>query len=91
MAAEISNNDLDFLCMLDAENGLWTPDRIHNDGHGNGFCGFDDRWWSHIINDPRFKDPQWQLEKCYEAYKGGTTFYGKSKCPKTKEYFTCDS
>jgi hypothetical protein len=92
MAAEISNNDLDFLCTLDGENGLWTPDRLHDDGHGYGFCGHDDRWFPHIINDSRFfSDPYWQLQECYQRYIDGTPLYGKSKCPKTKEYFTCPS
>jgi hypothetical protein len=35
-AAKISNNDLDFLATLDAENGLWTPDRQHDTPYWNG-------------------------------------------------------
>jgi hypothetical protein len=90
MASEISNNDLTFLAMLDAENGQFTPDRVHNDGHGHGFCGFDDRWWKFIINDPRFvSDPYWQISECYSKYKGGTKFYGLGNVHKTKQNFTC--
>jgi len=90
MASEISGNDIDFLATLNQENGLWTPDRIHNDGHGHGFCGFDDRWWNKIILDERFEsDPRWQLEKCYEAYTGGTRFYGYDVRYKSINQFSC--
>jgi len=90
MAAAISGNDLDFLATVNQENGLWTPDRIHNDGYGRGFCGFDTRWWNHIINDERFlTDPHWQLEQCYEKYVGGTRFYGFDIRHKSKPLFVC--
>ena len=90
IAAEISDNDLDFLSTLDAENGLWTPDRVHGDGVGHGFCGFSYPWHKPTIEDPRFKsDPKWQLEKCYKAYKGGTRFYGYDVRNSHKDNFTC--
>lgn len=90
MAADISNNDIDFLATLEGENGLWTPDRVHNDGHGHGFCGFDDRWWSYIIDDPRFiNDPYWQLATCYEKYKSGTVFYAYYTRQKHFNKFVC--
>jgi len=90
MASEISGNDIDFLATLNQENGLFSPDRLHNDGHGNGFCGFDDRWWSKIIDDPRFlSDPYWQLTKCFEAYKGGTRMYGYDVRYKSINKFVC--
>jgi len=85
-ASRISGNDLDFLATLEAENGLWSPDRQSNvyDGVGPngredsyGFCQFHRNWHKDKVDDPRFfSDPQWQLDQCYEAYKGGTTFYG---------------
>jgi len=77
MAAEISNNDITFLALLNSENGLWTPDRTHNDGIGFGFCGISRPWHNAIIDDERFlTDPHWQLEQCWRLYKGGTKFYG---------------
>lgn len=91
IASEISGNDIDFLALLDAENGLWTPDRVHNDGAGRGFCGISYPWHKAIIEDEKFTDPEWQLRKCYELYKGGTTFYGKSRVSITKKNFTCPS
>ena len=89
MAAKISNNDLNFLALLDAENGLWKHDRagITND---YGFCQISPIYHSQVVNDPRFyKDPQWQLEQCYRLYIGGTPFYGKANIWKTKNNFTC--
>ena len=77
MAAEISNNDLDFLATVNQENGLWTPDRVHMDGVGHGFCGISYPWHKEVIEDTRFhNDPYWQLEQCWRLYSGGTRFYG---------------
>ena len=94
IASQISNNDLDFLALIDAENGLWTPDRLHgvnSDGSRDyGFCGINKYWHPEIVNDSRFQsDPKWQLEQCLRLYKGGTKFYGKSKIHITKKHFTC--
>jgi len=89
MASEISNNDLEFLALLDAENGLWTPDRVGVTGD-IGFCQISPYYHPQITNDTRFYDPYWQIEKCYELYKGGTTFYGKKNIYKTKLNFTCN-
>jgi len=78
-ASKISNNDLHFLATLEAENGLWTHDRIGVTAD-IGFCQVSPYWHPGITNDPRFySDPFWQLDKCYELYQGGTTFYGKRR------------
>ena len=91
MASKISNNDLDFLCMLDGENGEWKPDRKANGNEDAwGFCMFNRRWHSDIVDDERFfTDPEWQMQQCYNAYKNGVKFYGKQHCWKTKSNFTC--
>ena len=75
-ASKISNNDLDFLATLEAENGLWTIDRVGvtND---RGFCQISPYYHSEITNDKRFlTDAHWQLDQCWKLYKGGTRFYG---------------
>ena len=87
IASEISGNDVQFLALLDAENGMWTADRVHNDGHGRGYCGIDDRYHPEVVSYPNFLDPQWQIQKCYDYYIGGVTFYG-DWWNHTK-YFTC--
>lgn len=87
MASEMSGNDLRFLSVLEGENGLWTPDRVHNDGHGRGFCGIDDRHHPELVDDPNFLDPEWQMRKCYELWTGGTTFYASETDNQFR--FTC--
>lgn len=94
MAAEISGNDIDFLALLDAENGLWTHDRKHTTNSNGtvdwGFCGINSYYHPEVTNDERFfSDPYWQIQKCYDYYIGGVTFYGKSKIHITKQNFTC--
>lgn len=86
-ASKISNNDLHFLATLEAENGLWNADRV---GITNdiGFCQISPYWHSNITNDPNFYNPEWQLNKCYELYKRGTTFYGKERLEKNPDFKT---
>lgn len=88
MAAEISNNDLNFLALLDAENGRWAADRVGVTGD-IGFCQIAPQYHPEIVNDPNFYHPEWQLKKCYDMYKGGVTFYGIKNISKTKKHFTC--
>jgi hypothetical protein len=84
-ASQISDNDLHFLATLEAENGLWSHDRIStlvgsNGYRDRGFCQVNPGYHPGIFYDERFlSDPYWQLDKCYELYLGGTTFYGKRR------------
>lgn len=87
-ASMISNNDIEFLATLEAENGLWTPDRIGVTGD-IGFCQISPRWHSEIVSDKNFYNPYWQLDKCWELYKNGVTFYGRDKVNITKQRFVC--
>jgi hypothetical protein len=90
MASEISNNDLDFLATVNGENGLWTPDRKHNDGVGFGFCGISYPWHKAIIEDERFlSDPRWQMTQCYNMFKGGVRFYAFDHRQKHFNKFVC--
>lgn len=85
----ISNNDLDFLSTLEAENGNWTVDRVGSTGD-IGFCQISPYWHPEIVNDPNFYDPHWQLDKCYEMYIGGVRFYGYDKREPLKDRFVYD-
>jgi hypothetical protein len=86
-ASEISGNDIDFLATLEAENGLWTSDRVGVTGD-IGFCQISPYYHSRITSDPRFfKEPYWQIEKCWELYKGGTRFYGYDRREPLKTRF----
>ncbi len=87
-------HDKEFLYMLKAENGLFNHDREHPSGNNAigvdwGFCGTNDYWHADKINDPRFfSDPAWQLEQCYNMYKGGTVFYGLKRLQRDKHFRT---
>lgn len=86
-ASKISNNDIDFLSTLEAENGLWTHDRVGVTGD-IGFCQISPYYHPEITNDPRFKsDPYWQLDRCLELYRGGTKFYGYDRREPLKSRF----
>lgn len=94
MASEISNNDLDFLALLEGENGLWTPDRksklVGSNGYRDvGYCQVNIGFHPEIYFDKRFKDPRWQLEQCYKLYKGGTKFYADKNIPLNRSKFEC--
>jgi hypothetical protein len=77
-AWEISGCDKDFVAQLNGENGMWSVDRVGVTGD-IGFCQIAPQWHPKIVNDPNFYDPEWQLNKCLELYRGGTKFYA----PKT--------
>jgi len=92
-ASEISGNDLDFISTLESENALWSPDRqslVYSNGVREpsfGFCQIHADYHPEIVGDPNFKDPYWQLRKCYDMYKGGVTFYGFYSRNKVKDKF----
>lgn len=109
IADQVSNHDLNFLALLDGENGLWTPTREHDGSYYRnadwvngkfmpagyykdfGLCGTSNFYHWDKIDDPRFfTDPKWQIEQCYEMYKGGTTFYAAKNIPTNKKHFTCN-
>jgi hypothetical protein len=78
----ISNYDKEFLYMLKAENGKLDPitqSACYENGvreKSFGFCQIHQPSHTAIVNDPKFfTDPYWQLDRCYELWKGGTKFY----------------
>jgi hypothetical protein len=86
-AYDISGCDKEFVFLLEAENGLFDHKRVGVTGD-IGFCQIAPQYHPEIVNDPNFYDQEWQLKKCYELYKGATTFYGKAHIWKTKNNFT---
>ena len=71
--------DKEFMYMLASENGLFNHDRqsLVPGEPSYGFCQIHQGYHPEIVNDPRFwNDPAWQLEKCYNMFKGGVKFYG---------------
>lgn len=78
--------DEQFMLMLSSENGLFNHDRqslVVKDGIREdswGFCQIHRYFHSDTVNDPRFfTDPAWQMDQCYNKFKGGTRFYGYDK------------
>lgn len=94
IAGEVSNNDIDFLALLESENGLWSVDRKSNLVGANGyrdrgFCQINPGWHPEIFNDKRFFEPRWQIEQCYKLYKGGTRFWAAKNIPLNRDKFVC--
>lgn len=98
IASKISNNHLDFILTLNAENGLWTPDRIskpnRNGTRDYGFCQLNSTYHWNFIQSDGFKDPHTQLQYCWDLYKGyekrgivGKRFYGYNIRLKRKHEF----
>jgi len=83
--------DPNFLYLLKAENGQFTPDRVHPRQPGSigtdmGFCGINSYYHPEIVKDPNFKDWKWQMDKCYSMYEGNVTFYGLIRLQTDKTY-----
>lgn len=75
-AYKASKWDEDFVETLDCENWWWTPDRQSDYINGSWrreqsywFCQMHLPFKKHIIEDPRFLDPYWQITKCLELYQ----------------------
>lgn len=84
MASTVSNNDFDFILTMEAENGLWTPDRRHtqnrNGTYDFGFCGLNSRYHWNFIQSEEFKNPRKQIEYCYNIFRQKPyRFYGYYK------------
>jgi len=77
-AYKISNWNLDFVATLEAENWLRDPHRkaMIKSEDARWFCQLHRSWHKDVVDDPRFwSDPYWQLEQCWNKYKGWTKFY----------------
>ncbi len=73
-ASRVSGNDLDFIATLDKENaGTWSTHVKNTNSNGTwdiGICQFNSQYFMDIINDPNFDNPEWQVNKCLEMYRG---------------------
>jgi len=85
-AWEISKQDRDFILLLNSENGSWSETKESDIEYwrngkkyrDSGICQISRYYHPHITNHKQFPDYKFQIEKCYELYKGGTVFYGWS-------------
>lgn len=72
-ASRISNNDLDFIATLDKENaGTWdvniTSKKNKNGTYDKGLCQLNSQYYSHLYKDKNWKNPEWQVNRCWELY-----------------------
>lgn len=80
-AWEISGYDIEFIYVLNGENGTWEHIRIHDNsantvGTDVGF-GINSYFHPEIVNDERFwNDWKWQIDRTYQLWSGGVRFYG---------------
>lgn len=64
---------IEFVLMLECENGNWSIDGRGDRGHAWGLCQMNDKY--HNIPKEYFEDREYQLEYCYQKWKWGTKFY----------------
>ncbi len=83
LASEISNNDLNWILTLEAENGLWNMYRKHPKKNKNGTwdysCGLNDAFHQDEIAKIKVKSVSEEqiLRYCYAVYQEKhTRFYG---------------
>jgi hypothetical protein len=68
---------LDFVLLLECENGLRDLNAIGDKWHAHWLCQMNDLY--HNIPKEYFNSRQYQIEYCYEKYKWWTKFYGPSR------------
>lgn len=68
---------LDFVLMLECENGNRNPKAVWDGGHSYGLCQMNNRW--HNIPSEYYNDWKFQLEYCYKKWNTWTKFYWPSR------------
>lgn len=91
-ASQVSGNDLDFIATLEAENGLWSGNRISaRNGDGSrdyGLCQLNSHYHWGFITSAGFADDTKQIDYCLKIYNGRpSSFYGYWKRNKMKSRF----
>lgn len=86
---------LDFVSLIECENGLWNPKAVWDGGLSFGLCQLNIRRHGEPLEEER-NDRTYQLSICYQKRKWGTKFYGPqrkirgkscSEVAKTRFYF----
>ena len=68
-AWELSEGDWDFILTVEGESEF-KPSAVGDNGNSKGLCQWHQRWHKDVRNDPNFNDGRWQVEKCWEYFKG---------------------
>lgn len=66
-AYRMSGGDMDFIKTVEVES-KWDINAVGDSGSSKGLCQWHIAWHKETRNDPNFKDADWQLKKCFEAY-----------------------
>ena len=98
LACKVSNCDLNFIRKITGENGSLAHDKqsgVPRTGKGSlngkedswGYCQMYRVYQAKYLDDSRFwNDKEWQMNVCYEKYKGGTPMYANYR-PKNEFTF----
>lgn len=65
---------LDFVALIECENGLRDPQRVGDAGKSHWLCQLNTRWHKEPLS-PSWNDWHNQLSTCYSKRKWGTKFY----------------
>lgn len=74
---------IDFVHMLECENGNWNIEAVWDWGHAFGLCQMNNRFHRDFPEDYN-EDWMVQLEYCYKKWSTGTKFYGPDRRIKGK-------
>lgn len=69
---------LNFVALLECENGQWLTGAIGDYGKSFGLCMLNTRWHKEPFL-PEWNDRHFQISVCYQKRKWGTKFYWPSR------------
>lgn len=69
---------LEFVSLIECENGLWNPKAIGDGGKSFGLCQLNIRRHGEPL-EPERDSRAYQLSVCYSKRKAGTKFYGPQR------------
>ncbi len=69
---------LDFVSLIECENGLWNPKAVWDGGLSFGLCQLNIRRHGEPLEE-EWNDRTYQLSVCYQKRKWGTKFYGPQR------------
>lgn len=65
---------LDFVSLIECENGQWLTGAVGDYGRSRGLCQLNTRWHKEPLS-PEWNDWRNQISTCYSKWKWGTKFY----------------
>ena len=69
---------LEFVSLIECENGLWNPKAVWDGGMSFWLCQLNIRRHGEPLEEER-NDRTYQLSVCYRKWKWGTKFYGPQR------------